>query len=39
MPTEPVHHEKNATLRIDKEAIFVLGSLPPCVGMAANQQL
>jgi hypothetical protein len=37
MPTEPIHNQKNAALRIDEKAVFVLGSLPPYVGMAANQ--
>ena len=39
MPTEAIHNQKNAAVRIDKEAIFVLGSLPPYVGIGANQQL
>ncbi len=33
VPTEPVHNQKNAALRIDEVAIFVLGSLPPYVGI------
>jgi hypothetical protein len=37
MPAEPIHNQKNATLRVDEKAILVLGSLPPYVGMAANQ--
>ena len=36
---EPIYDQKNAALRIDEEAIFVLGSLPPYVGKGANQQL
>jgi hypothetical protein len=39
MPTEPIHNQKNAAMRVDEEAIFVLGSLPPYVGMAANEQV
>ena len=39
MSAEPIHYQKDAALRIDEEAIFVLGPLPPRVGMAANQQL
>jgi hypothetical protein len=37
MSTEPIHNQKNAPLRIDEKAIFVLGPLPPDVRMAANQ--
>jgi hypothetical protein len=39
MSAETIHYQKNAMLRIDEEAIFVLASPPPYVGMAANQQL
>jgi hypothetical protein len=36
MSAEAIHYQKNPTLRIDEEAIFVLVPHPPHVGVAAN---